>query len=173
MNFGAVTISLLLVLLSQLPQSAQASWWNSSDDRGGLDLASGYDANTVTTLSGKITARYLDGPHPQAQVEIDAGEGSITVVLGPRNYWAEHGVALEIGDRLTVRGSKAQGKDGVVYLLAQWISEESRGQQVAIRSETGQPAWAGSGNRSGPTGGRSGALRQHGAGRIGGGRMGR
>ena len=173
MHAGVLIVSLFLALLLHLPQPAQASWWNRAVDQDGLDLESGYDANTVTTLNGKITALSLDGPRPQAQVEIETGEGAVTVVLGPREYWAEHGMELKIGDLLTVRGSKAQGQDGVVYLMAQWLSEESRGQEVALRSDSGKPAWAGSGSRFGQTGSRPGQLRQHQSGRIGGGRMGR
>ncbi|NTV15070.1 MAG: DNA-binding protein [Desulfobulbaceae bacterium] len=174
MHLGAVIISLFLALLCQFPNVAQAAWWNTEvAEPGGLDLESGYDANTVTTLSGRITALHLAGPQPQAQVEIVAAEGPVMVVFGPRSYWDEHGLVLEIGDRLTVRGSKAQGRDGVIYLLAQWLSEESRGQELTLRSESGKPAWAGAGNRNGQAGSHGGALRQRGPGRIGGGRMGR
>lgn len=173
MHFGVVTLSLLLMLLLQLPHPAQASWWNSDADHGGLDLEAGYDANTVTTLSGSITALHLDGSHPRAQVEIDAGAGAVSVVFGPLSYWHEHGIDLKVGDRLTVRGSKAQGQNGVVYILAQWLSEESRGRQVTLRGESGRPAWAGTGSRSGQAGSHAGMHPQRAPGRIGMGRMGR
>jgi hypothetical protein len=172
MRSSTFTTFLLLSMLSLLPLPVRAAWWNGGDDQRELDLESGYDTNTVITLSGMLTAVSFDGPQPQARVEMAVGEGQVTVVLGPRNYWAEHGIALKIGDQVTVRGAKAQGKDGVVYLLAQHLSEKSRGEEVALRSESGQPAWDGAGHRFVQHGGRSGPLSQHVHGMGGGGRMG-
>lgn len=173
MRIGALTISLFLALLLQLPLAARAAWWGGGDAQGELNLDFGYDANTVITVSGRVVALYLDGPEPRALVAIEAGDGMVSVVLGPRNYWAEHGIALKIGDQVTVRGSKAQGKDGVVYLLAQWFRQDSRGEEIALRNESGQPVWAGFGNRAGQHLNRSTPLRQRSPGRVGGGRMGR
>lgn len=174
MKIGAMIITLFLAFVVQLPQAAYASWWNGNSDGCGLDLESGYDTNTVTTISGTITALHLDGPRPQALVEMAAGEGPVTVVFGPRTYWAEHGIPLEVGEQLTVRGSKAQGGDGVVYVLAQWLSQERLGRQLALRSETGKPVWSGSGGRwAGQAGGRLGTPHPNGPGRMGVGRMGR
>jgi hypothetical protein len=172
MRPASITITFILATALLCPLSARASWWSGSEGQAELNLDSGYDTNTVTTVSGRITALHLDGPHPLAQVKLEAGSGSVMVVLGPRTYWAEHGITLKLGDRLRVRGSKAQGKDGVVYLLAQRLSEESRGQEVALRSESGRPAWTGSGHRTGPQGNRPAMGRQS-PGRSGGGRMGR
>jgi hypothetical protein len=172
MRSSLLKITILLTVALWLPQAARASWWGGGAGREELDLDSGYDTNTVTTVSGRIKALHLGGPQPQALVELAAGAGEVMVVLGPRSYWAEHGIDLRLGDQLMVRGSKAQGREGVVYLLAQWLRVESRGEEIALRSESGHPAWAGLGNRSGPHGGRSGAGRQS-PGRLGGGRMGR
>ncbi|MDD2502081.1 MAG: hypothetical protein PHN92_14850, partial [Geobacter sp.] len=57
------------------------------------------------------------------------------------------------GDSVTVRGSKAQGKDGRSYLLAQWISSPSGG-QLMLRNEAGRPVWSGGfrGGQQGPSG---------------------
>jgi len=167
------TISLLLGLALFLPMSAAASWWGGGDDRR-VDLELGYDANTVTTVAGRIVAVQNDATHPQIQAELEAAGGRYIVVLGPRSYWAEHGIDLRIGDEVTVRGSKAQGKDGGIYILAQTVSESSRGQEVTLRSDTGKPVWAGNGMgaQMGRNGGRPGLLGQHPSMRMGGGMMG-
>lgn len=173
MRTAVQAIILLLALAFLGPVSAHASWWNGDADKRDLNLDSGYDVNTVSTVSGKVVAIYLDGPQPHALVALEAGEGLFSVVLGPRDYWAKNGIDLKIGDRVTVRGSKAQGEDGVVFIFAQWLSEDSLGQKAVLRSESGRPVWAGGGNRFGQQGSRPSQLRQHSPGRSGGGRMGR
>jgi len=168
-----ITIISLLALALLLPLPARASWWGWGGDQGnrGLDVE-GYDANTVTTMEGRITAIHTDDK-PQVRIDLETSEGSIVVLLGPSDYWAEHGIKLTVGKRVTVRGSKAQGERGVVYLLAQKIGEEGGGREVALRSDSGNPAWSGGGNMGGYGGGPAGQLRQHTPSRMGGGRMGR
>lgn len=171
MRMAVRTISLLLALAVVLPVPALASWWRGGGGQTDLDLETGYDANTVTTASGRVTAILSDQAQPQVRFELETGEGIVMVVLGPRRYWTENGIELKSGDRVTVRGSKAQGKDGVVYLLAQWLRDESGGGEVTLRNESGRPYWAG--NRAGRNGSGSGPLRQRAPGRLGGGRGGR
>lgn len=173
MHSAIVTITLLLGLSLLPPISAQASWWGGGDDRRDLNLELGYDANTVITVSGRIVTL----PEPaqsQLQAVIEANSGRINVVLGPRGYWQEHGFELKIGDEVKVRGSKAQGKDGKIYLLAQTVSESSRGQEVALRSDGGKPVWDSNsmGSHMVRNTGRVGHLAQQPAMRMGGGGMG-
>jgi len=169
------TISLLLGLALFLPLSAEASWWGGGDDRRELNLELGYDANTVITVNGRIVAIPSDVTHSQVQAEVETAAGRLLVVLGPRSYWAEHGIDLRVGDEVTVRGSKAQGKDGNIYLLAQTVNETTRGQEVTLRSDAGQPVWAatGMGTHSGRGIGRPNQSCPQPAMRMGGGRMGR
>lgn len=175
MRSATSIITFVLALALLLPVSAGASWWRGGGEQRDLDLESGYDANTVTTVTGVLTGVSLDNAHPQARLEMATEDGDIVVVLGPRSYWAEHGIALESGDRVTVRGSKAQGQDGVVYIMAQWLREESGGLEVALRNESGQPAWGGkgTGSRFGRNSNHSGPPRMHTPGRAGGRRLGR
>ena len=76
---------------------------------------------------------------------------------------------------MAVRGSKAQGKDGVVYLLVQKLTDTTSNIAVRLRNEAGRPAWAGAGrgNVSGQMNNRPAQKRQQSPGRMGGGRMGR
>ncbi len=168
-----LTIILVVALALPAPPPVHASWWGwgGGEGQGELNLDSGYDANTVTTVSGRIMAIHSDDS-PQVQVDLETGEGRIVILLGPRDFWEEHGIKLTVGDRMTVRGSKAQGKNGVVYLLAQKIGM-AHGQEVALRNDSGQPAWRGDSNRVGQGSGPAGQLRQHAPTRMGGGRMGR
>ena len=53
--------------------------------------------------------------------------------------------AVKTGDEITVRGSKAQGSDGIIYLMAQKITDTTQDVSVVLRDESGRPAWAGNG----------------------------
>lgn len=141
-------IPLLALLLLSLPAAVQAFWGN-SDNQSGLNLESGYDINTVTTVSGRVVTLTAGDERHNAQCEVESNGVRTVVVLGPQRYWAEHGIAVKIGDDVTVRGSKAQGKDGVVYFLAQKITDTSQNSSAALRNESGRPAWAGKGMGNG------------------------
>lgn len=168
---------LLLLLLFCLvcPFPVQAFWWGDGDNRSGLNLESGYDANTVTAVSGRVISPPASQEQRHVQFELESAGTRIVVVLGPPRYWAENGIDLKVGDSVSVRGSKAQGKDGVVYLLAQKISAATRNSEVSLRNEDGRPAWAGGGMGRSAAGNasRSPQMRQQSPGRMGGGRMGR
>jgi len=168
-------ITLLTLLLMSFPVAADAFWGFGGDERSGLNLESGYDANTVTTVTGRIVSVQTGDDHRNAQFELESGGVSAIVVLGPQRYWAEKGISLKAGDYVTVRGSKAQGKDGIVYILAQKITDTSQDATVSLRNESGQPAWGGGsmGSGAGRMSNRPAQLRQQSPGRMGGGRMGR
>ncbi|OGU13592.1 MAG: hypothetical protein A2076_12165 [Geobacteraceae bacterium GWC2_53_11] len=160
-------ISLLALLLLLLPVTAQAFWGN-SDNQSGLNLETGYDINTVTTVTGRVVALHAGDDHRNAQCELESNGTHTVVVLGPSRYWAEHGIAIKTGDEVAVRGSKAQGKDGVVYFLAQKISDTSQNSSVSLRNESGRPAWAGKGmGNGGMTNRPGGRMRQQSHGRMG------
>lgn len=175
MNPIKITICLLTLFIVSSSVTAHAFWGIGDDKPSGLNLGTGYDANTVTTMTGRIVTTISVDEHGNARFELENGDVRLVVILGPQRYWAEHGIALKPGDSVVVRGSKAQGKDGVVYLLAQKITETSLNTSVSLRTESGQPDWSGGGtgknymrNVSRPA-----QMRQQTPGRMGGGRMGR
>jgi hypothetical protein len=162
------------VLLVAFPVAAHAFWGSESVSRSGLDLTGGYDTNTVTIMTGRVVAVQVGDDRRNAQLEIDGNGSRTTVILGPSRYWAENGIALKVGDDVTVRGSKAQGQDGVVYIMAQKITDTSQNTSASLRSESGRPAWSGGGMGNGAErmNNRQSPMRQS-PGRMGGGRMGR
>lgn len=156
-----------VVVMLQRP--AEAFWGFGSGGEGGetgLDLVQGYDRNTVVTVTGRVAAAVDTEVNPVTLV-MTAGSERLVIVLGPRWYLQDDHLDWKVGDTVTVRGSKAQGKDGRSYLLAQWISNPSSGQLV-LRNETGRPVWAG-----GFRGGQQGPAGQQQRGGTGGGRRGR
>lgn len=144
---GRTTIILLFALLLYAwPSAAQAGWWFGSKtpwEKSGLDLAQGYDQNTVVTVVGTVVSLDLADDHGPVVAVVKTATDSITLVLGPRAYWQEQGLPLSPGDRVSVRGSKAQGQDGVVYLLVQSFTRSGDPEETTLRSRSGDPVWSG------------------------------
>ncbi|MBU3982543.1 MAG: hypothetical protein KJ985_03485 [Proteobacteria bacterium] len=168
MRLQLITFFHLLILLLIVPFSAQAFWGNDEENSPALNLESGYDVNTVTTVTGQILSIQSSVDRPNLQLEIDDSGTRMMVFLGPQRYWVDQGVPLKVGDRVVVRGSKAQGQDGVIYILAQEITETSQGLAVILRDASGHPNWAGGGMGSGDRSG-SGARGSRGSSGNGGG----
>lgn len=142
-----ITISLLLTVVLALPLPALAFWGANGDNHASLNLKSGYDVNTVTTVTGQVIAIQTGAERPNVELEIEANGARMIICLGPQSYWAEQGVPFKPGDELTVHGSKAQGRDGIIYLLAQKITGARPELNVVLRDESGRPVWAGNGMR--------------------------
>lgn len=140
---------LFLLLLLLAPASGHAGWLlgdDTTNGRTGLNLEQGYDRNTVVTVTGRVAALPTDDAGPLS-LELVVGPDRLIVVLGPRWYFQDDALDWKLGDVVTARGSRAQGKDGRNYLMAQWVSLPDGG-QLDVRSATGRPSWAG-GQRSG------------------------
>lgn len=175
MHVTKIVICLLAACLSAYPLDVPAFMGVGGDKQNGLNLETGYDANTVMTMTGRIVSLQMGDDQRSSRLELENNGIRAVVVLGPQRYWAEHGIVLKSGDDITVRGSKAQGTDGVVYILAQKITDTSQKTSVSLRNESGRPAWAGSGmgNGIGRMNNHPAQMRQQSPGRMGGGRMGR
>ena len=141
-----------------------AGFW-SSDDKGksGLDFNRGYDVNTVSTVSGRVTSPPHQGEKESVIVEIKRGNETLNVSVGPESYWKNKGIAIHVNDELSVKGSRAQGQDGKSYLLARKLVNRTTGAQLDLRNENGEPAWSGrNGGISGPADSAGGMRNQDG-----------
>jgi len=170
-----IIICFLTALVMSSSVAAHAFWGIGEDNKSGLNLETGYDTNTVTTVTGHIVSVQTDDGNGNARLELESGGVRIVAMLGQQRYWADKGIDLRIGDNVTVRGSKAQGKDGVVYIIVQKITDTTRNTEVSLRNEAGRPAWSGGKMGGGATmnANRPAPMRQQSPGRMGGGRMGR
>lgn len=146
-----------------------------SDDKGksGLDFTSGYDINTVSTMSGRVVSLPHSGEKENVTVEIKSGNQTLNISVGPGSYWEKKGIAINRNDELTVKGSKAEGKDGKSYVLAQKLVNRTTGAQVELRNEKGEPSWSGRDMSSTRPESPAGGMRNQGGGmmRSGGGMM--
>lgn len=142
-----------------------AAFWGSTstDTASGLNVAAGFDVNTITTATGTVLT--LPGRKTQEEhtvMSVATLRGTMTVVLGPWWYWEKQRISLPVNQEVSITGSLAQGKDGSLYLFAQRLENRSSGEIVTLRSESGKPLWSqgSSGNPGGSRlngGGGSGA----------------
>lgn len=170
--------SLLIIMATVLcfwSSHAAAFWWSDTPDKtSGLDVTAGFDVNTVTTAVGTVLSLPERTDQEQHTVmTVATPQGVVTVVLGPWWYWEKQAITVAKNQDVTVTGSVAQGKDGVLYLFAQQLENRSTSETVTLRSETGKPLWSRSGasNQSG-TRQQSGNSQRSGAGNRGNGTRG-
>jgi len=155
------------------PGAVCAGFFGSDERKSGLDFNGGYDINTVSTISGRV----ISLPHPAEQesvvVAIKSGNETLNISVGPGSYWEKNGIAINLNDDLSVKGSKAQGKDGKSYLLAQKLVNRTTGAQLDLRNDRGEAAWSGSSLSHVRSEGAAGGMRNQGGSmmRNGGGMM--
>ena len=148
-----VLIFLTFMAIVTQGREVSAFWGDDAKEAAsGLDLAAGFDVNTVTKLNGTvITTPERKGQGQHAVMTVAAPQGTVSVMLGPWAYWEKQTITISQNQELTVTGSLAQGKDGTLCLFAQRIESRSNGEVVVLRSESGIPLWSrsGSGNQNG------------------------
>jgi hypothetical protein len=119
--------------------------FGSEASRSGLDLNGGYDVNTVSTINGTVMATPHTTQEKQVTLLVKSGGETITVCVGPPSFWEAKGIAVNVNDQVTAKGSLAQGQDGKSYLLAQKLTVKGSGAQVELRDERGVGLWSGRG----------------------------
>ncbi len=125
--------------------SAFAGFGFGGNDAGksGLDFNKGYDVNTVATISGPVVSLPRAGEQGQIIVEVKSGGGTVSISLGPKSFWEKKAVPLRLNDEISAKGSMAQGKDGIIYLMAQKLINITAGTQLVLRDDKGTPVWQG------------------------------
>lgn len=139
-----IFLYLMMTILLLTPASGHAGWLFGDDapaGRAGLNLSQGYDRNTVVTITGRVAALPAADSDP-VTIELATASDRFVVVLGPRWYLQDDDLGWKLGDTVSVRGARAQGKDGQSYLISQWVSLPD-GRQLTVRSDMGRPLWSG------------------------------
>jgi|GEM_PF-3347309 len=169
----------VLILATLAWGGETAAFWGNDAELGtsGLDYAKGFDINTVATVKGTIVQSPVDRGQGHAIMDVRTEQGQLNVIMGPWWFWEKNSIPLDKGHEVTITGSKAQGKDGGLYLFAQEITNRSKGHSLTIRSETGVPLWSrADANGADASNRRTGANSRHGGGNrygsFGGGRGG-
>jgi hypothetical protein len=158
-----VLLSLCLCLIGA-PSSAQEK--DTVLPGSGIHYPGGYDPNTAGEIRGRVErVKKEQGP---VQLQVRSGREVYTVLAGPPWYWDKIKASVPENTDIRVRGSKALGADGRLYIIAQEIIPAA-GKPIVFRDEDGYPAWsaADSGRKAGfgsPLGTGSGPARGGGMG---------
>ena len=110
-----------------------------------------YDTATVQTVSGEVLR--VDTPAPGGrgfagvQALMRVGAESLVVHLGPSWLLQRQNMAIAVGDRVEVTGSRVT-IDGKPSLIAAELRKGGRG--VTLRSRSGVPQWRAGAPRPGP-----------------------
>jgi hypothetical protein len=81
----------------------------------------------------------------ESTMSVRAEDGSEVIVEGqPWRFALEQGFQAEPGDRLTLTGFPEDGEFKVGR-----IDDDTTGETVVLRDETGRPGWSGQGRRQG------------------------
>ena len=140
-----VSIITLLIILTLSGTDRAEAFWGFGEDRdlgkSGLDFNRGYDINTVATVAGRVISTQRSGDQGHVLIEIRNSSETINICVGPGSYWDKNGIQVHANDEISAKGSRAQGKDGKIYLLAQRFVNRTTGAQVDLRNESGRPGW--------------------------------
>lgn len=169
---GAALLALLslCICLAAVPAVAQEK--DVVLPGSGIHYPGGYDPNTAGEIRGRVeNVSREQGP---VRLQVRSGRDVYTVLTGPPWYWEKIKANVPENTDIRVRGSKALGADGRLYIIAQEITPAA-GKPIVFRDEEGYPAWsaaADSGRKAGfgsPMGG-SGSGPARGGGGMGHGR---
>jgi hypothetical protein len=128
-------VSLLLVT---------ASWAQPGMGQGsGMHYGTMWDANSVTTVAGEVTAveKYnpgKGGPSYGLRLIVKTDKETLPVILGPGWYIEKQPCALAAKDQVEVKGSRisVQGQPMII------AAEVRKGNQVLkLRDDKGNPLW--------------------------------
>jgi len=139
-----ILISLTVIVIAMYSREASAFWGSDTKETAsGLNVTDGFDINTVGTLTGTVmTPPERSGEEQHTAMTVTNPQGKVTLILGPWWYWEKQAVVISKGQEIAVTGSRAIGKDGSLYVFTQRLENLSTGEAVALRSETGAPAWS-------------------------------
>ncbi|MDD2364786.1 MAG: DNA-binding protein [Desulfuromonadaceae bacterium] len=137
-------ILIALAMISASVNNANAFWGSERRyNPSGLDVTAGYDVNTVTTIHGTVItppAKAEQGEHTQMAIATE--HGTAIILLGPWSFWEKQAFTVALNEEIYITGSRAQGKDGSVYIFAQRIENGTSGVSVMLRSANGAAVWS-------------------------------
>ena len=110
----------------------------------GQNLTRHFDPSTVETVSG-VVARIDSvsaprGPFVGVHLQLETPDTTLPVHLGPAPFLARQSFAPQVGDSLTVRGSRVTMQNAPALIA---VEVHHGTQSVQLRDATGRPAWRG------------------------------
>ena len=144
-----MNIKLGLVIMGSLVLMAASSWAQPGEGPGGrgggMHYGTMWDAGSVTTVSGEVTAveKYTPGRGGSSyglRLTIKTAKETLPIILGPAGYVEQQPFALAPKDQVEIKGSRLsiEGQPTVI------AAEVKKGDQILkLRDEKGIPLWLG------------------------------
>jgi hypothetical protein len=146
---SSAIITLLLLAFSFIFYLPDISWAegdireNVVLPQSGIKYPGGYDLNTVGEIKGIVQKITIPENGP-VQLHVLTNRETYTVLASSGWYWKDFAADIREGMDISVRGSKALGADGNLYLIAERIRTLKADKTIVLRDEEGYPAWVGS-----------------------------
>lgn len=123
---------------------AEGIGWRGGDGWGaGGHYGRLYDAKTVETIAGEVTAVEQMTPRdmgPGVHLTLKTDKETVSVHLGPAWYIERQETRLAAGDKVEIKGSRITFQDKPAVIAA----EVHKGDEVLmLRDASGFPMWAG------------------------------
>lgn len=137
-QLGSIILVGLLVLASALTALAQG--------QGGQGMGMGrmFDPKTVETLTGEIMAVHtaasgMSGVANRLTLELKTAKETVTVYLGPEDYYQKQSLKLAQGDKVEIKGSRVS-MGGNPVIIPNYIKKGD--QTLNLWDDQGMPPWA-------------------------------
>jgi len=117
-------------------------------EESGIRYPDGFDVNTVGEVYGKVSG-FSQPEQGPARFNLITNKETYIVITSPKWYWNDLDGKIRDGDKVGVTGSKALGKDGNLYVIAQEVKIPLSGKLLVFRGKDGGPLWRGPGGTSG------------------------
>jgi hypothetical protein len=139
MKMKKLSALVVLLVLVSIAGAEPGTQWERESSYNKL-----FDTSTIETIKGRIsdisTYPLQNGRENGIQLTVDTKGESITVHLGPDWYIEHQEKQLEVGDKVTVKGSRVEYNGSpTVFALA----VATNNQMLVLRSASGAPVWAG------------------------------
>lgn len=138
----------LAVLIPLLPAASLAeTWW------WGSPVSPGYDRSSVIEITGVVSQIHRVQRGGGSSLTLSSDDAVFIVMLGPGWYLRRERADIQIGDKISVRGSRMETREGKVYLVAAKATNMRTGQVLRFRDDYGRPLWSsksGSGRQRSP-----------------------
>lgn len=117
-------------------------------EESGIRYPDGFGVNTVGEVYGKVSD-FSQPEQGSARFNLITKKETYIVITSPKWYWNDLDGKICDGDEVGVTGSKALGKDGNLYVIAQEVKIPLSVNLLVFRGKDGGPLWRGPGGSSG------------------------
>lgn len=142
--WAGLTILIAIALVASTAYAGRGRGPGDGTGRHARQMDRIYDANTVETIQGEVTAvdtrTGSHGGYQGIHLMLKTESETVPVHLGPEWYMKDQPLQVKVGDQITVKGSRVTYEEKPAVIAA----EVTRGSEILkLRASDGRPNWAG------------------------------